>query len=66
MNISQQDKENQLDVTSNNNLLTLIQSHHVSGTIMPIIKRTRTRLFRTAGGVCLVMLVVVVWSCDAS
>jgi hypothetical protein len=33
---------------------------------MPIIRRTRTRLFRTACGVCLVMLVVVVWSWDAS
>jgi hypothetical protein len=33
---------------------------------MPIIRRTRTRLFRTACDVSLVMLVVVVWTWDAS
>jgi hypothetical protein len=42
------------------NQLSSCFGHH----FMPIVRRAR--LFRTACGVCLVMLVVVVWSWDAS
>ena len=42
----------------------LVNSQHVSGIIMPIVKRTR--LYKTACGVSMVVLAVVVWSWDAS